>query len=180
MKRNMARLHTWRGYMIRLTSGSPVVDLSWISSGSLTAAHCIKYKDRVNLRPSDISVFLGDHDSLATERYQKQRHVAEVIIHSNYDDITLNNDVALLRITPSLRRFTDYIRPICVAPGGISQRLLKKQGKLDGSQAGGRIRYNGPTPRFLKEVRPTLRRSQRMPKNHCCSVARKRFLCWIL
>ena len=151
-------------YMARIYS---IVDQQFICGGSLldqqwilTAAHCIKYRDRVNLRPSDISVFLGDHDSLATERYQKQRHVAEVIIHSNYDDMTLNNDIALLRITPSLRRFTDYIRPICVAPGGLSQRLLKagKAGRITGW---GRIIHNGPTPRFLKEVRlPYVDRSE--------------------
>ena len=166
-------------YMARIYS---IVDQQFICGGSLldqqwilTAAHCIKYRDRVNLRPSDISVFLGDHDSLSTEKHQMQRHVAEVIIHRNYDDTNLNNDIALLRISTPLRRFTHYIRPICLSPGGLSERLLSpvKDGRITGW---GRIIHNGPTPRFLKEVKlpfvereECLRTTAQLPDSAFCA-----------
>ncbi|GLD71279.1 uncharacterized protein AKAME5_002260000 [Lates japonicus] len=45
------------------------------------------------------------------------RTVARIILHPNYDSITNNNDIALLKLSSPVT-FTDYIRPVCLAAGG--------------------------------------------------------------
>lgn len=42
--------------------------------------------------------------------------LAKIILHPNYDSGTLNNDIALLRLSSPVQ-FTDYIRPVCLAGG---------------------------------------------------------------
>lgn len=45
------------------------------------------------------------------------RSVAEIIKHPDYDSRTYNNDIALLRLSSPVK-FTDYIRPVCLAATG--------------------------------------------------------------
>ena len=45
------------------------------------------------------------------------RSVAEIILHPEYDSETSDNDIALLRLSSPVK-FTDYIRPVCLAASG--------------------------------------------------------------
>lgn len=45
------------------------------------------------------------------------RTVAEIIVNPNYESSTNNNDIALLRLSSPVK-FTDYIRPVCLAASG--------------------------------------------------------------
>ncbi|XP_063375042.1 transmembrane protease serine 9-like [Cydia amplana] len=88
----------------------------------LTAAHCL-YNTFKHI--SQLEVFLAEYD---TDTYpedcimsngQKEcihnivRKVEHVIIHKDYNDTYLQNDVALLRLSSDIP-YTDFIRPICL------------------------------------------------------------------
>ncbi|XP_058061841.1 venom protease-like [Anopheles bellator] len=77
----------------------------------LTAAHCV-----VNLKLANFVVRLGEYDfkEYNETRYRDFR-VTEIRIHSEFDQISYENDVALLKlIQPSF--FNSYIWPICMPP----------------------------------------------------------------
>lgn len=88
----------------------------------LTAAHCLynTFKDI-----SQLEVFLAEYD---TDTYPEDcimsngkkeciynivKKVEHVIIHKDYNDTYLQNDVALLRLSSDIP-YTDFIRPICL------------------------------------------------------------------
>ncbi len=74
--------------------GGAVVGSEWI----LTAAHCT-----VGETAGDpgLSVWVGGHDLFLTDQGFR-RDVVQIIVHSQYNDSTLENDIALLRLASSL------------------------------------------------------------------------------
>lgn len=62
-------------------------------------------------------VSLGRQNLQGNNPNEVSRSVARIILHPNYDSDTLNNDVALLRLSSPVK-FTDYIRPVCLAASG--------------------------------------------------------------
>ncbi|KAE8284274.1 Prostasin [Larimichthys crocea] len=64
--------------------------------------------------PAGWTVILGRENQEGNNPNEESRTVAGIVLHPNYDGITNNNDIALLRLSSPVK-FTDYIRPVCLA-----------------------------------------------------------------
>ncbi|XP_075225646.1 chymotrypsinogen A-like [Lycorma delicatula] len=71
--------------------GASLIDEYWV----LTAAHCVDKYDAGILK-----VRLGEHDvsSIKEPILHEERHVAQIIVHPEFDNKTLINDIAILRL----------------------------------------------------------------------------------
>ncbi|KAL5291495.1 HABP2 family protein [Megaselia abdita] len=108
----------------------------------LTAAHCI-HKFRV----TDLSIRLGEYDfDLSNETRSKDYRIAVMVHHIDYDPITYENDIALLRIEkPTI--FNTYVWPVCMPDSG------GKWEGYDGIVTGwGTQHFSGPYSHILMEV----------------------------
>lgn len=61
-------------------------------------------------------ISLGRENLQGNNPNEESRTVSRIILHPNYDSDTNNNDIALLRLSSPVK-FTDYIRPVCLAAG---------------------------------------------------------------
>ncbi len=106
----------------------------------LTAAHCV---DEVSA--SDVKVQLGCN-RINECRF---RRITEITLHDAYDRISLNNDIALLRLKNKIESFDDKIRPVCLP----SRRDRNLQGNEEAFVAGwGKVHTNGHGSADLKEA----------------------------
>ncbi|XP_047995220.1 serine protease easter-like [Leguminivora glycinivorella] len=89
----------------------------------LTAAHCL-YDETSRL--SDVEVYLAEYDKRTFPRdcmispgegrrciENIAMRAEDVVLHPQYDDTRLQNDIALIRLKGTAP-YTDYIRPICL------------------------------------------------------------------
>jgi len=84
--------------------GGSIISSSWV----LTAAHCTQGGKTFHLQ-------VGAHNITMPEPPKKLSILSTVAIqHEHYDDQTLANDIALIRL-PSPLTFNDYIQPICLS-----------------------------------------------------------------
>jgi hypothetical protein len=89
----------WQVYFISGNSrcGGSIISGKWI----VTAAHCTKNSSGDPVSPSAMSVKVGannPHNALEGKTY----NITEVIVHEGYNNQTLDNDIALLKITDSI------------------------------------------------------------------------------
>ncbi|XP_051558040.1 coagulation factor VIIi [Myxocyprinus asiaticus] len=94
--------------------GGALLDNNWV----ITAAHCVQKKDMKHMK-----VITGDHDLDVNDGSEEAYDVISVVIHEKYDPVTLDSDLALLRLrekpTPSV-----YAVPICLPTPQLAQSEL--------------------------------------------------------
>ncbi|XP_030611093.1 polyserase-2-like [Archocentrus centrarchus] len=88
--------------------GGSLINREWVMS----AAHCF-----MGTSPLGWKVSLGRQSLQGENPNEVSRNVTTIILHPNYDDLTADNDIALLRLLSPVK-FTDYIRPVCLAASG--------------------------------------------------------------
>uniref|UniRef100_A0A182ILD6 Phenoloxidase-activating factor 2 n=1 Tax=Anopheles atroparvus TaxID=41427 RepID=A0A182ILD6_ANOAO len=109
----------------------------------LTAAHCV-----MKLKLNQFVVRLGEYDfkQINETRYRDFR-VAEIRVHSEFDQVSYENDIAMLKlIQPSF--FNSYIWPICMPP--LDDSWAGKEAVVTGW---GTQFFGGPNSPVLMEVK---------------------------
>ncbi|KAF2346485.1 Serine proteases trypsin domain [Trinorchestia longiramus] len=88
--------------------GGTLISNSWI----VTAAHCID--DRLSRNPGMLQVGLGYYRLSSPLSSSIKRTARQIIRHSRYNDATLENDIALIRVDPIDWAENPTIRPVCL------------------------------------------------------------------
>lgn len=104
--------------------GGSLINERWVVS----AAHCIAQPNS----PEVYGVLLGVHNSSVLSPHEVAFDVIQIIRHEEFFETTYNNDVALLKLSGTVR-YTNYIRPVCLVPKGFPTDATENQ-EFDGSR----------------------------------------------
>jgi len=122
----------------------------------LTAAHCIK-----PFQMEDIKVRLGEYDfEEVGETLDQTFTLSSMKIHEQYNDVTFENDIAMLKLN-GVATLSRSIWPICLpAP---SETFTNRRAFVIGW---GTIYFGGPTSNTLQEVNVRVWDNQECAKNY--------------
>ncbi|XP_069355777.1 chymotrypsin-C-like isoform X2 [Maniola hyperantus] len=105
----------WHAALMRLQKST----MKYIGGGTLiskyvvlTAAHCAAING-VPVNPEILSVVLGKYTLVARDIALQEKEVFKVIVHEGFDHRTLNNDIALLKLSTEAI-FNNYVQPACL------------------------------------------------------------------
>lgn len=122
----------------------------------LTAAHCL-----APFKQSDIQVKLGEYDfTQAGETLDQTFNVAWMKNHENYNDVTYEHDIAMIRLDRAATR-SKSVWPICLPPP--SERFTNRRAFVIGW---GTIYFGGPTSNTLQEVNVRVWEPEDCKKNY--------------
>ena len=108
----------------------------------ITAAHCFN-----RVRPADIVLVLGNsRTDGSSSQYQQLRRIDSVFIREDFDEITYNNDIAVVKMERSVE-FNNLIRPICLP--AINEDYAGSSASVVGW---GRLAHNGALPDTIQEA----------------------------
>ncbi|XP_033121970.1 uncharacterized protein LOC117120977, partial [Anneissia japonica] len=112
--------------------GAALIDREW----ALTAAHCLGGIDYIRFGTTDLEF----HSSV----FYEEVGVAQELPHPNYDDYTLANDIALLRLERPVN-YSAFIQPICFGEDfAVGTECV--------SAGWGRLYEYGPIPNTMQEI----------------------------
>ncbi|GFQ65986.1 putative serine protease 42 [Trichonephila clavata] len=121
----------------------------------LTAAHCVVF-NRVAQEPSMFNAMIGDVNR--TSMNAQQIFFKKINVHPDYDN--LQSDLAILETTEPIK-FSNRIRPICIANQKIGRLILKSVVAMGWGQVS---RENETNPDVLHYTK------QRVVSNLKCSI----------
>ncbi|KAK7066899.1 hypothetical protein SK128_027104 [Halocaridina rubra] len=147
--------YPWQVGLVQPGNSQPFCGGSIISDEYiLTAAHCV-----TGTSPSNLNVVVGEHNWATTSETAATQtlSVQQITIHPNYNSNTLNNDLALIKLSSPLTFPDDNtIAPVCLPPPGDSYSNV--QATVTGW---GTLSQGGSQPQNLMEVTvPTMSNTQ--------------------
>jgi len=108
----------------------------------LTAAHCVD-----GITAAQLTVRLAEHNlASSTETNLVTRSVSSIISHSQYNDNTMQNDIALLKLSSPVEVSSDVL-PVCLPPSKPTYA-----GKTAIATGWGTTSSGGSQPNTLREV----------------------------
>ncbi|MBN3315993.1 TMPS9 protease, partial [Atractosteus spatula] len=95
--------------------GGSLINHQWV----LTSASYIYWYWSWTSDLSQWTVYLGRQTQYGSNPHEVSRRVRQIVLHPHFDYWTLNNDIALLKLSSPVS-FTSYIQPICLADSSSS------------------------------------------------------------
>jgi len=96
---------TENGILDGFICAATLIDTRWL----VTAAHCIRTQNA-----KLYSANFGQHIISKSSSFEFTRGIEEIIVHPDYNTITLNSDIALLKLDEEVI-YSEFIRPACLA-----------------------------------------------------------------